>query len=281
MGENLRADEQTVIQAKQHEPKITIIIPAYNEEKRIVNRIQNLIGYFDKALVEYELLVITDGCTDKTPEVVSKYANYNPKVRLFDFPERLGKGGAIIEGLKLAKGKIIVVTDADDSVPPQEIFKLIKNVENYDMVIGSRYSKDSKLLVKETLLRYLLGRSFNALVKLMFWRFRGINDTQCGVKVLRRYVVDKSLRNLFITGFAVDVNLIYSVMRGGFKVKEVGITYMHVEHESKVSKVLAKLMLGMIFSLIRLRLYYSRFRAILDTKVMKKVSGFLWKLTKS
>ena len=281
MGENLRADEQTVIQAKQHEPKITIIIPAYNEEKRIVNRIQNLIGYFDKALGEYELLVITDGCTDKTPEVVSKYVNYNPKVRLFDFPERLGKGGAIIEGLKLAKGEIIVVTDADDSVPPQEIFKLIKNVENYDMVIGSRYSKDSKLLVKETLLRYLLGRSFNALVKLMFWRFRGINDTQCGVKVLRRYVVDKSLRNLFITGFAVDVNLIYSVMRGGFKVKEVGITYMHVEHESKVSKVLAKLMLGMIFSLIRLRLYYSRFRAILDTKVMKKVSGFLWKLTKS
>jgi glycosyltransferase involved in cell wall biosynthesis len=273
--------QQTLIQTNQPTPKITIIIPAYNEEKRIASRIQNLIRYFDKALGEYELLVITDGCTDKTPKVVSEYANLYSKVRLFNFSERLGKGGAIIKGLKLAKGDMIVITDADDSVPPQEIFKLVKNVENYDMVIGSRYTKDSKLPVREPFLRYFLGRSFNALVKLMFWRFRGINDTQCGAKVLRRYVVDEILEDLFITGFAIDVNLIYSVIRRRFKVKEVGITYMHVEHESKVSKVLTKLMLGMFFSLIKLRLYYSRFKAILDTKAMKEISGFLWKLTKA
>jgi hypothetical protein len=148
-------------------------------------------------------------------------------------------------------------------------------------VIGSRYTRGSKLLVRETFLRYFLGRSFNALTKLMFWRLRGINDTQCGAKVLKKHVVKGVLGDLFITGFAIDVNLIYSAMRKKFKVKEVGITYAHVERESKVSKSLVKLMMGMLFSLIKLRLYYSRFRPILDTKTMRNISNFLWKLTKA
>jgi glycosyltransferase involved in cell wall biosynthesis len=261
--------------------RISIIIPAYNEEKRIIGRIQSLTRYFDRVVGEYELLVITDGCTDKTPKIVSEYANDNPKVRLFNFPERLGKGGAIIEGFKLVRGGIIAITDADNSVPPEEIFKLVREAEDHDVVIGSRYTRDSKLPVRETFLRYFLGRSFNALTKLMFWRLRKVNDTQCGAKVLKRSVVKEILGDLFITGFAIDVNLIYSAMRMGFKVKEVGITYTHVEHGSKVSKSLVKLMVGMLFSLIKLRLYYSRFRPILDTKTMRKTSNFLWKLTKA
>jgi glycosyltransferase involved in cell wall biosynthesis len=263
-------------------PKLSLVIPAYNEEKRIIGRIQDLVRYFDRALGEYELLVIADGCMDKTPKVVSEYVNNNdPKVRLLVFPERLGKGGAIIEGFKLAKGDAIAITDADDSVPPEELFKLVREAEDQDVVIGSRYMRDSKLLARESFLRYFLGRSFNALTKLMFWRLKGINDTQCGAKILKRCVVDKILGDLFITGFAVDVNLIYSAIRKGFKVKEVGITYTHIEQESKVSKALAKLVLGMFFSLIKLRVYYSRFRPILYTKVMRKISNFLWNLTKA
>jgi glycosyltransferase involved in cell wall biosynthesis len=262
-------------------PELSIVIPAYNEEKRIIGRIQSLVRYFDRALGEYELLVIADGSTDKTPEVISEYVNNNPKVRLFDFPERLGKGGAIIEGFKLAKGDTIAITDADDSVPPKELFKLVREAEDEDVVIGSRYMRDSKLLMREPFLRYFLGRSFNALTKLMFWRLKGITDTQCGAKVLKRYVIDKILGDLFITGFTVDVNLIYSAMRRGFKVKEVGITYTHIEYESKVSKALAKLVLGMFFSLIKLRVYYSRFRPILYAKAVRKISNFLWNLTKA
>jgi hypothetical protein len=148
-------------------------------------------------------------------------------------------------------------------------------------VIGSRYTRGSKLLASETFLRFFLGRAFNAFVKLMFWRLKGINDTQCGAKVMKRYVRDEILRDLFITGFAVDVNLVYSAVRRGFKVKEVGITYTHIEQESKVSKALVKLVLGMLFSLVKLRVYYSRFRPILGTKAMEKVSSFLWHLTKA
>jgi glycosyltransferase involved in cell wall biosynthesis len=273
--------KMSVIDRSRAKPKLSLVIPAYNEEKRIIGRIQDLVRYFDRALGEYELLVIADGCTDKTPEVVSEYVNSNPRVRLLVFPERLGKGGAIIEGIKLARGDTIVITDADDSVPPEELFKLVREVEDHDLVIGSRYVKGSKLLAREPFLRYFFGRSFNALVKLMFWRLREINDTQCGAKALKRCVADEILGDMFVTGFAVDVNMIYSAMRRGFKVKEVGITHMHVEHESKVSRALAKLVLEMFFSLIKLRIYYSRFRPILNTKAMTRVSGFIWTLTKA
>jgi glycosyltransferase involved in cell wall biosynthesis len=262
-------------------PKVSIVIPAYNEEKRIIDRLRSMTRYFDRILGEYELLIITDGCTDKTHDVVLEFADNNPKIRLLNFKERLGKGGAIIEGLKLANGDAIVITDADNSISPKELFKLIKELEAQDVVIGSRYMKDSKLPVREPPLRYFLGRSFNAITKLIFWRLRGINDTQCGAKVIKSYVISKIMNDLFITGFAVDVNLIYSAMRKGFKVKEVGITWSHVEHESKVSKALIKLMVGMFFSLIKLRLYYSKFRPILNTKTMGRVSEFVWKLTKA
>jgi glycosyltransferase involved in cell wall biosynthesis len=258
----------------------SLIIPAYNEEKRIADKIQSLIKHFDGAFEEYELIIIADGCTDGTPEIVSKYVNDNSKIKLLIFPERLGKGGAIIEGLKEAKGNVIVITDADNSVAPKELLNLIRESNEYDMVIGSRYMRDSKLLAKEPLLRYLLGRSFNALTKLMFWGMKKYNDTQCGAKVLKKHVAEEILGELFITGFAIDVNLIYSAVRRGFKVKEVPITYTHMERGSKISRALTKVVIGMFFSLIKLRLYYSRFRFILNTNIMKKISSALWKLTK-
>jgi glycosyltransferase involved in cell wall biosynthesis len=261
--------------------KVSVIIPAHNEEKRITGRVQSIVELFDKTLGEYELLIITDGCTDKTPNIVSDYADDDPKIRLLNFPERLGKGGAIIEGFKMAKGDEVVITDADNSTPPEELLKLVREAEACDVVIGSRYVKGSKLLVRESFLRYFFGRSFNTLTKLMFWRLRKINDTQCGAKVVKSYVIEKIMRDLFVTGFAIDVNLIYSAMRNGFKVKEVGIAWAHVERGSKVSNALMKLAMGMFFSLLKLRLYYSRFKPILDTKVMRKLSGFIWSLTKA
>jgi glycosyltransferase involved in cell wall biosynthesis len=261
--------------------KVSVIIPAYNEENRIINRIESLVKYFDRMLEEYELLIIADGCTDKTPEVVSEYANDNPKVKLLNFLERLGKGGAIVEGMKRAKGDVVVIADADDSVPPRELFKLIVETRDHDVVIGSRYAKDSRLLVREPFLRYFLGRGFNALAKLMFWSLRGISDTQCGAKALKRQVVENILREFFITGFAVDVNLLYSATRRGFRIKEVGVEYRHVERESKVSRALMKLVLGMFFSLAKLRLYYSRLRPILDARAMERLSALLWRLTKA
>lgn len=268
--------------AKTVQLRTSIIMPAYNEEGRISARLQSLVSYFDEALGKaYELLVVMDGCTDRTAQMVSQLAKDNCNIVAVSFPMRLGKGGALIEAFKIAKGDILLLTDADDSIRPQELLRLAKEMENCDFVVGSRYAKGSRLLVREPFLRFFLGRAFNTITKLLFWRMRGINDTQCGCKAIKKSVVEKIRNDLFITGFAIDVNLIYSAMRCGFKVKEVGVAWMHVEKGSKVSGALMKLVLGMFFSLVKLRLYYSRLRCTLSTRPMKALSSFLWNLTKA
>lgn len=262
--------------------KVSVVLPAYNEEKRIGARLQNLDIYFDKVMgKDFELLVVIDGCTDNTPQIVSQYMSCNNNIAVIHFPNRLGKGGALIEAFKFTKGDVVLLTDADDSTSPSELFKLIKATEDCDLAIGSRYVRGSRLPVEEPFMRFFLGRSFNAIVKLMFWKLKKINDTQCGAKAIRKNILERIREALFITGFAMDVNLIYSTMRGGFKVKEVGITWEHMEYESKVSTALIKLVLGMFFSLIRLRLYYSRFCPVLNTIAMTSLSTFLWNLTKA
>ena len=262
--------------------KLSVVIPAYNEEGRISSRLKSITEYFNKVRgdFDYELLVVMDGCTDDTPRLVSTYAG-DCSVKPLLFPERLGKGGALIEGLKHGNGDVFLMADADDSVPAEDLLMLAKEAEEHGFAIGSRYVEGSRVLLGESFARFFLGRAFNAIVRLMFWRLRRIKDTQCGSKAISRSVLEKVRGDLFIVGFAFDVNLIYSAMRHGFKVEEVGITWRHVERGSKASKALAKLALGMFFSLIKLRLYYSRFKCILDTSAMKRLSNILWKITKA
>lgn len=263
-------------------PEISIIVPAYNEEKRIRRTLQKMLKYLNESFHKsYEILVILDGCTDDTPRIVGEVAQGNGNVISCSFPRRLGKGGALLEAFKRTNSDVLLFSDADLSVPPSDLHMMIDLTKNYDLVIGSRYTRGSKVPVKEPFIRFLLGRGFNVILKTFFWRLRGIRDTQCGAKAIKREVVEKILNDVFITGFAFDVNLIYSTLRHGFKVKEVGITWIYEEVGSKVSGNLVKLIIGMLFSIIKLRVYYSRFKPILDSHIIKWLSGFIWKLTQA
>jgi len=262
------------------EPTISIIIPAYNEEKRVGQTLQKLLGYLSENFHEpYEILVVMDGCTDDTPSMVNQIARENGNIISVYFPKRLGKGGALIEAFKRAKSDILLFTDADLSIPPGDLHKIADFAKRYDLVIGSRYTRGSKVLAREPLIRLLLSRCFNLVSKMFFWRLKRISDTQCGAKAIRKRVFQKIQGDLFITGFAFDVNLIYSALRHGFRVKETGVTWLHKESGSKISGKLLKLILAMFFSTVKLRIYYSRFRAILDKKLMETLSTFVWKLT--
>jgi len=210
-----------------------------------------------------------DGCTDSTKEII--YGLADQRVLPLIYKRRLGKGGAIMEGLKNASGNIIALLDADGATSPEELLKLIHEIKNYDLVFGSRYLKDSKVLVKEPLIRILLSRSFNVLIKMMFWRMRGIMDTQCGAKVFNGNLVEKVSIKDFRDDFAFDVNLIYSALRHGLKVKELGITWNHIEGESKVSSNRIRLAIKMFLSLVRLRIYYSVLKGFLDSKLAKLI----------
>jgi len=249
-----------------------IIIPAYNEENRIEKTFRSIRETFHDS----KIVVVMDGCTDKTYEIVSGLADQ--RVILLVYERRLGKGGAIMQGLKNGNGSVIALLDADGATSPRELQKLIREVGQYDLVFGSRYLKDSKILANEPLSRVFLSRIFNALIKIMFWSMKGIMDTQCGAKVFKGSIIEKIKKDLFITDFAFDVNFIYSALRHGFRVKELGITWKHVEDNSKVSTDSFKLSLKMFLSLIRLRLYYSKFKGIIDTKLAKLIHYFYERL---
>jgi glycosyltransferase involved in cell wall biosynthesis len=258
--------------------KVSVVIPAFNEEKRIAQRLASITDCFSSAYGgDYEIIVVTDGCTDETPRIVTQCAREANNLVLLRYPLRLGKGRAIIEGFARAGGEVVVITDADDSVPPKYLLKLEEAAKTCGLAIGSRYGKDSHLAVRQPFLRYLLGRGFYVLARLMFWKLKRLSDTQCGAKAMRRHVAARLGKDLFITGFAFDVNLILATIRARSKIAEVGVEWRHCEFDSKVSKSLVKLVAAMLFALIRLRIYYSSARPFLETKTMRAAESLAWK----
>lgn len=247
-------------------PELSVVIPAYNEADRIETTLNDLMNSDDLPISnKCEVLVVMDGCTDGTPRIVREIINHNPNATALVFPKRLGKGGAIMEALKYTKGDVIAFIDADGSVSTSELCRLIKLADRYDLVIGSRYTDSSKISRKRTVNRTLMSRSFNVLSKLMFRKLWGLKDTQCGVKVFSRRLLDVIKNDFLITDFAFDINLIYSSLSFGFKVKEIGISWQEKDG-SKLSGGFGKHSFLMIVSLLRLRIYYSRFRKILYSR---------------
>ena len=149
--------------------KLSIIMPAYNEGKRIGNTLNSYLRY--KWKYPIEIIVVLNGCTDNTLDVVKKF--HKIKYRVLKQPS---KGNALITGFKLAKGDLIGYVDADNATKPYVLDKLVNSIGNYDGVIGSRYVKGAVLIKKQPLIRRILGRGFNVLVRLVLGlRFK---DTQ-------------------------------------------------------------------------------------------------------
>lgn len=203
---------------------LSIIIPACNEERRIKKGLEQYVHCFsEKFRDDFEILVIVNGCTDNTQKVIEEYANKFPQIWYKVFRDRIGKGGAIIEGFRIARGDIVSFTDADGATSPDELLKLVLALGEDDAVIGSRWLAESNIVVKQTLLRRMTSRVFNLFVRLLFWF--PYRDTQCGAKVVRKSALDGILSELVVTNFAFDVELLHRLSKGGFKVKEVPITW--------------------------------------------------------
>lgn len=231
--------------------KLSIIIPAYNEEKRISKTLTDYYYTFDDYFKDdFELIVEMDGCVDSTPKIVNEFAQGKENVKILEFPQRLGKGGGIKEAFKIANGEIVGFTDSDNSTPAKEFLKLVRWVDKgYDVVMGSRWLKESRVIIPQPLYRKILSRGFNLLVRSTF----GLNvrDTQCGAKVFRREVIDTILPHLSVNGFAFDVELLYLAKKYGFKMKEVPIEW-HNEEDSKLN--VKKVVPEMFMALIKTRL---------------------------
>ncbi len=232
--------------------ELTIIIPAYNEERRISRTVHKYAKYFNKTGIDYEILVIVNGSKDKTNNVVSKLCKKYPTVlRYIEYKEKIGKGGAVYNGFLHANSNYIGFTDADNSVPPKQFHKLFKEIitSKKDAVIASRSMTDS-IVVNKNITRKLISFLFSLTVELFF--DLGIEDTQCGGKIFKNEPIKMILPKLFITDMAFDVNILTELKSSKYTISEIPITWV----DDKNSKIGSPLKTGynMFLSLLKIKL---------------------------
>lgn len=239
-------------------PSLLLLIPAYNEENRIGPVLREYARHFRQHYVgKAQIVVVLNGCRDNTVGVVKQVAAEFPEISFLDFPDPIGKGGALIEGLKLAPGAdVIGYVDADGATPPSAFLQLARLCAGVDCVIGSRWLPGSVLHQSQPWVRRLFSRCFHAIVQTLFWM--NIRDTQCPAKVLRRAAVEQVHPALRIADLAFDVNLLYALKRAGLTAIEVPIEWTD-QMGSTVTRSLFRSSLVMFLSVVRLRLIYSPF----------------------
>ncbi len=240
------------------EPSLLLLIPAYNEEERIGPVLREFAAYYrDHYHGPFKLIVVLNGCRDNTLAVVRAVARDFFSVGALEFKEPIGKGGALIEGMQLAPlADLVGYVDADGATSPAAFHHLVRQCRDVDCVIGSRWLPESVLLQSQTWVRRFTSRCFHIIVQSLFGM--GIKDTQCPAKVVKRSAVEEIHSDLTVADLSFDVNLLYSLKRAGFTVKEVPTEWAD-KMGSKVTSSLFRSSATMFLSVVRLRLIYSRF----------------------
>lgn len=216
-------------------PDLSVIVPAYNEERRLPPTLLDLVDYFNSQALAYEIIVVDDGSKDSTAAVVEKFSKLNPTVHLLSLAQNMGKGAAVKQGVLSSKGKRVLFADADGATPIAEYEKLAKELDaGCDLAIGSRalYSEDTNVTTKWY--RKFLGRSFNWVVNQII--LPGIADTQCGFKLFSRPAADFLFSRQTAHGFSFDVELLFLAQRAGLIIAEVPINWTNIPG-SKVNLV--------------------------------------------
>jgi glycosyltransferase involved in cell wall biosynthesis len=223
-------------------PALSIIIPSYNEEKRLPRTLARIREYFEGRplpLDQIEVIVVDDGSTDGTAQVARDWARQWPSVRLLSNPGNQGKGYSVRHGMLESRGRLALFTDADLSAPIEESEKLFDALKKGNQVaIGSRAIDRSLISVRQSQLREMAGIIFNALVRLFTWL--PIHDTQCGFKVFEREASRIVFEQQRILGWGFDPEVLFLAKRHGLRIAEVPVRWAHDE-ATKVHVVRASL----------------------------------------
>ena len=227
--------------------EISIVIPAYNEERRIESTLKKVIKYCKKNFSNYEILVVNDCSKDRTKQVVEKYKTQ--KVKLLHNGVNRGKGYSVRKGILAAKYPFVLFTDSDMSTPMTDLKSFLPYIKRYDIVIASRNMKGSKIKVSQPFYRKLMGKAFPFFVNLLV--LRGFKDTQCGFKLFKTDVAKKIVALQTFERFSFDVEILFIAKKLGYKIKELPVTWVD-KAGSKVSPI--KDAASMMMDLFRIRL---------------------------
>lgn len=201
--------------------KISIIVPAYNEENRIAPTLQIINTFFASQNYSYEIIVVDDGSKDQTTTVVNNLKL--PHTQVISYGGNRGKGYAINFGVKASSGDWILMTDADNSTPIEQFSKLFTQTDQFEVIIGSRYMSGSTVTVKQSTPRIVMSRLGNLLVQLLV--LPGLFDTQCGFKLFSASAARAIFPLQTIWGWGFDIEILRIAKEQGYKIKQVPITW--------------------------------------------------------
>lgn len=206
----------------------SIVIPAYNESVRIRPTLDELLRYLREQSWDAEILVVNDGSSDNTAEIVRQYGKLHPQVLLVENPGNRGKGYSVRNGMLHARGDVCLFTDADLSSPITEAPKLFEAIaQGADMAIGSRWLRTELQTERQPLYRQAFGRIFNLALRIILGlRFA---DTQCGFKAFRRDAAQRIFPLQRIERWGFDPEILYLARRAGLRVEEVPVLWAHSE----------------------------------------------------
>lgn len=207
-------------------PYLSVIIPAYNEEKRLSSTLIDIDRRLAKADFAYEIIVVNDGSRDATAEVAKRFSHLIKNLRLIDNKENHGKGWVVRQGLLAAKGKLRLFTDADNSTSIDQFEKMRPYFSgDYQVVIGSRDIEGARLEPPQPFYRRLLGDIGNLIIQLLL--LPGIKDTQCGFKCFTAGAAEKIFGLARIDRFGFDVEALVLAKKMGYKIKEIPVVWVN------------------------------------------------------
>jgi dolichyl-phosphate beta-glucosyltransferase len=207
-------------------PKLSLIIPAYNEERRLGPTLEKVGAYLRRRRLPYELLVVDDGSHDGTAALVLAARRRLPALRLLRNGHNQGKGASVRHGVMQARAPRILFSDADLSTPIEELEKLEPALlAGADFAIGSRGMRRSRVEVRQPFYRMAMGKGFNLLVQVL--AVPGVMDTQCGFKLFTRVAGQKVLGLQRVPRFGFDVEMLYLARKLGFHLSEIPVRWVN------------------------------------------------------
>lgn len=205
--------------------EISVVIPAYNESKRIPKTLKIINDFFAKSGYSYEVIVVDDGSYDDTAKVIKELKLEN--VRVVSYKANRGKGYAVNFGVKSSRGEKIIFIDADNSTPFEQIEKLLKFADDFEVVIGSRYLSNSNIKIKQPFSRRIAARFGNLLIRILL--LPRLSDTQCGFKMFQQAAAQEIFSRQTIWRWGFDIETLYIAKKLKYKIKEVPIDWYNDE----------------------------------------------------
>ncbi len=212
-------------------PFLSIIIPAFNEERRLPETLKRIVAYIETQSYAAEVIAVDNASTDRTKNIIMDFSTTHPFIR-YRYEAVRGKGAAVRTGILSGQGEYLLLCDADLAVPIEEIKKFLPpEVDDYDIAIGSREIEGARRY-GEPFYRHLMGRVFNIIVRFLI--LPGLHDTQCGFKCFKLGVAHDLFRSNRIDGWSFDVEILSIARIRGYRIIEVPVNWYYGE-KSKVN----------------------------------------------